>query len=576
MVVRQRKRLGEILLDWGVITEENVSEAMEYMETENSRFGEALISLGFANEDDVTKALAIQYNMEYIDPEQITLDELEMEAVPKDIITRHQIIPLARGSRGRLRIVITDPFNLQVMDTLRFMLNDEDPIAYLAPKGKVKAFIDEYIDSNISLEKEMASIQEDSDKMLEGIKEDKNVRVEEGEATEDSAPVIRLVKMLIAEAVRLRASDIHVEPMADRVRIRYRVDGICAERDNIPKQMQGAVINRLKIMAKMNLAEKRIPLDGRIKMIIDNETVDFRVSTVPTNNGESMVLRILRTESAKLNMRDLGFGQDDYNIFQDLIKKPNGIILVTGPTGSGKTTTLYAALNELNRPDRKIITAEDPIEYNFAGINQCQVNTQTGLTFTRILRSMLRQAPNIILVGEIRDFEVAEVAIQASLTGHLVFSTLHTNDAPSALPRLINMGVKPFLAASSIQAVMAQRLTRTICSHCKEEDPKPDPSLLKLLDYTDDELNNATFFKGKGCDNCNHTGYRGRQGIFELMVMNNSLRELTFNVAPTNELRKAALATGMKSLLEDGKDKIQAGITTLEEVARLTQSEENV
>jgi type IV pilus assembly protein PilB len=374
----------------------------------------------------------------------------------------------------------------------------------------------------------------------------------------------------------MRASDIHVEPMQDRVRVRYRIDGVCQERDNIPKRMQGAVINRLKIMSKMDLAEKRLPLDGRIRMTLGAEDIDFRVSSIPTNNGESIVLRVLRTQSAKLNIRDLGFGEEDYKRFTHLIKKPNGIILVTGPTGSGKTTTLYAALNELNRPDRKIITAEDPIEYNFTGINQCQVHDDIGFTFANILRSMLRQAPNIILVGEIRDLEVAEVAIQAALTGHLVFSTLHTNDAPSALTRLINMGAKPFLVASSVQAIMAQRLVRVICSHCKEEDTDPNTELIRLLGYSEEELSNTTFMQGMGCNYCNGTGYRGREGIFELLELNNVIRQLAFDSAPVMELRKAALATGMKNLLEDGKMKIQAGKTTLEEVARHAQTEESI
>ncbi len=569
MSARKQKKLGELLLDWGVIVEDNVTETLEYMKSENVRFGEALMALGLAEEEDITKALAVQYNMEYIDPVAITLDEVELDTISEEMIKRHQIIPLKKDKSDRLRVVITDPFDLQTMDMLRFMLNEE-PVSYLAPKGKVKSFISEYIDSSMSFEKEVEEFDAGPGglaKMADGEEEVKE------ELNEESTPVIKLVKMLVTEAVRMRASDIHIEPMANRVRVRYRVDGVCMERDNIPKRMQGAVINRLKIIAKMDLAEKRLPLDGRIKMRIGDEDIDFRVSTIPSNHGESMVLRILRTQTAKLNLVDLGFAQDDYKRFQGLIKKPNGIILVTGPTGSGKTTTLYAALNELNRPDRKIITAEDPIEYHFTGINQCQIKDMVGFTFANILRSMLRQAPNIILVGEIRDLEVAEVAIQASLTGHLVFSTLHTNDAPSALTRLNNMGAKPFLIASSIQAVMAQRLVRKICPHCKEEDTKPNTGLLKLLNYTDEELENATFMRGKGCNYCNNCGYHGRQAIFELMVMNNAIRQLTFESAPVSELRKAARATGMKNLLEDGKDKIQSGITTPEEIARLTQAD---
>jgi len=567
MSPKKRKRIGEILLDWGVIVEENIEEALEYAGNENVRIGEAIIALGLAEEDDITKALAVQYNMEYVDIDNIVFSSTDITLLPEDRIKRHLIIPLGKDKSGRLKVIITDPLDLESLDVLRFMLNEE-PVPCLASKAKVQAYINTHIDSSLSVDKEV--------KNIEGMDEfsiDEDAEDAEGALDESSAPVIKLVSMLITEAVNMRASDIHVEPMADRVRVRYRIDGVCVERDNIPKRMQGPVVNRLKIMGKMDLAEKRLPLDGRLRISLGEEDIDFRASTVPSSHGESMVLRILRTATAKLSVMDLGFAEDDYKRFSRLIKKPNGVILVTGPTGSGKTTTLYAALNDLNRPDRKIITAEDPIEYNFTGINQCQVRETIGFTFANILRSMLRQAPNIILVGEIRDLEVAEVAIQAALTGHLVFSTLHTNDAPSALTRLINMGAKPFLVASSIQAIMAQRLVRVICSHCKEEDPDPNPTLIKLLGYSDEELGNTTFTTGRGCNFCNGTGYRGRQGIFELLELNNVIRQLCFDSAPVSELRKAALATGMKNLLADGKLKIQAGVTSLEEVSRLAQAE---
>jgi type IV pilus assembly protein PilB len=348
------------------------------------------------------------------------------------------------------------------------------------------------------------------------------------------------------------------------------------ERDNIPKQMQGPVINRLKIMAGIDLAERRLPTDGRIKLVVGKSQIDFRVSALPAYHGESVVLRILRPESARIGLQALGFEADDYARFQQIIKRPNGIFLVTGPTGSGKTTTLYSALDELNRPDKKIITAEDPVEYNFPGINQVQVHDAIGLSFAAILRSMLRQAPNIILVGEIRDLEVAEVAIQAALTGHLVFSTLHTNGAPSSITRLIDMGVKPFLVASSVQAVMAQRLVRVICSKCKELYPDPDPGVLSLLGFSAEEIANTTFYRGAGCDQCAGTGYRGRQAIFELMEMNRELRELAFNQAPVSQIRTAAVASGMRNLTADGRLKIRHGITTPDELIRITQVEEMV
>ncbi len=371
----------------------------------------------------------------------------------------------------------------------------------------------------------------------------------------------------------MRASDIHLEPMSDRVRVRYRIDGVCVERDNIPKSMQAPVMVRVKIMAGMDIAERRLPQDGRIKRIVDEQGIDFRVSALPGYHGESMVLRILRPESVNVGIQALGFEADNYETFQGIIKRPNGIFLVTGPTGSGKTTTLYSALKELNRPDKKIITAEDPVEYNITGINQCQIRTEIDLTFEKILRSMLRQAPNVILIGEIRDGIVADIAIQAALTGHLVFSTLHTNDAPSAITRLIDMGVKPFLVASSIQAIMAQRLIRVICKECKTIDEHPDPRYLRLLKIGPEDLKNRPLYKGVGCVRCQNTGFRGRMAIFEMLEMNNEIRDLAFSCAPANELRRAARASGMRTLLEDGKMKIFKGITTAEKVAKTSQAE---
>jgi type IV pilus assembly protein PilB len=333
------------------------------------------------------------------------------------------------------------------------------------------------------------------------------------------------------------------------------------------------LIQRIKIMSGMDIAEKRLPQDGRIKLQVDKQMIDFRVSALPGYHGESMVLRILRPDSVRIGIQNLGFEEEDHKHFMKIIKRPNGIFLVTGPTGSGKTTTLYSALNELNRPDRKIITAEDPVEYNFVGVNQCQVRENIGLSFAKILRSMLRQAPNIILVGEIRDLEVAEVAIQAALTGHLVFSTLHTNDAPSAITRLIDMGVKPFLVASSIQAIMAQRLIRVLCPKCKVPDREPEQMWLKLAGITEGHLKDKTLYKPKGCEYCNGIGFRGRVGIFEMMIMNSEIRTLAFDRAPTNKVRKAAMASGMKSLLQDGRIKVLNGVTTAEEIVKVAQIE---
>ena len=566
-MARRQKKLGEILVRWGLLPANSLQDALEYAANHGKRVGEALVELELCSEDDVCKALAAQFDMPYVDLTQDVIDRSVLDLIPHNLIRHHLVLPIAKKD-GRVRVVITDPLDLDTIDMLRFRLNAEIETA-LAPVTKVKHFIDNSVDPmSDELTKSIASMSmsvsiDEAGADLQAIMEDEG----------DDAPIIRLINMMISEAVRSRASDIHVEPMSDRVRIRYRVDGVCHVRDDIPKSMQGPMSTRLKILAGIDIAEKRLPQDGRIKMKIGDGDIDFRVSTCPGYHGESIVLRILRPDSVRIGIQALGFLDDDYEAFVKIIKRPNGIFLVTGPTGSGKTTTLYAALQELNRPDRKIITAEDPVEYNFSGMNQCQVREEIDLSFARILRSMLRQAPNIILVGEIRDKEVGDVAIQAALTGHLVFSTLHTNDAPSAITRLIDMGIKPFLVASAIQAIMAQRLIRTICRECKTEAPEPNPGLLKLLGFEKSELDGRPLYHGTGCKRCGGTGYRGRLGIFEMLVMNNELRELAFNRGSAAQLRKAARASGMRSLLGDGKIKVLNGTTTLEEVARVAQVE---
>ncbi len=569
-MARRRKKLGEILTSWNVVTAEALADGLAYAAQHGKRIGEALVELELAKEEDVSKALAAQFDLEFVDLDKSSVAESALGLIPDDLIKRHRILPLSKTD-GRLKVIISDPLDLELLDMLRFRLNTE--IEYvLAPRSKIQRFIDSFVKENVgaSMDQTIEEIDRDADLLAKEADELRKAR----SATEDEdAPVVKLINLLINQAVRMRASDIHVEPMADRVRVRYRIDGVCIIRDDIRKSMQGPVLARLKIMSGIDIAEKRVPQDGRIKMKIGDSPIDFRVSSCPAYHGESIVLRILRPDSVKVGVTGLGFEQDDYSRFLKIIKQPNGIFLVTGPTGSGKTTTLYAALQELNRPDKKIITAEDPVEYNFAGMNQCQVREDIGLSFARILRAMLRQAPNIILVGEIRDREVGEVAIQAALTGHLVFSTLHTNDATSAVTRLIDMGIKPFLVASSIQAILAQRLIRRICPDCREIDPNPDRFTLKLLDISDADLEGKSVYKGRGCQRCNGIGYRGRQGIFEMLEMNNELRDLSFNRAPANKLRRAARNAGMRSLLEDGKLKILRGITTPDEIARITQTE---
>lgn len=572
-MARKRKRIGEILLEWGVVTPSAIEEALKHSRKEGTRIGESLVALGLADEEDVTKALAKQYDMEYVDLERQTVGPELLKEIPTEIIRRHMVLPIGKNG-SRLKVVITDPLDLETLDMLRFRLGTEIECA-LASKSKLRGYIDRFVRSDVSIDEAVHQFENQAGEFA-AKPTTTTIDIDALAGDDDEAPVIRLVTMLITEAVNMRASDIHIEPMADRVRVRYRIDGVCRERDNIPKRMQGPVINRIKIMAGIDLVEKRLPTDGRITMTIGGKDIDFRVSCVPGYHGESVVLRILSPENARMGIESLGFDHEDYQRFLRIIKRPNGIFLVTGPTGSGKTTTLYAALNELNRPDRKIITAEDPIEYNFTGINQVQVNETIGLTFAKILRAMLRQAPNIILVGEIRDLDVAEVAIQAALTGHLVFSTLHTNDAPSAITRLIDMGVKPFLVASAVQAVMAQRLVRVICSECKEVDPNPDRRVMSLLGFTDEEIESTTIYRGAGCAACHGTGYRGRTGIFELMEMNHRLAEMAMRRAPLSELRREARASGMRTLLEDGRGKIVRGITTPDELVRITQVSELV
>jgi type IV pilus assembly protein PilB len=584
------KRLGEFLVEWGVITQKEVQAALDHGKARSIRIGEALIDLKLAQESQVYKALAAQNNMEYVDLNSTSIPPSAGSLIPSDIIRKFLILPL--GMEGnRIRAAVHDPLDLETLDILRLRLGKTiKPV--LAPRGRIKSVIDDMfqlgashtIDKTVdkTVDRSVDASIDKSGKSIDSTGRSIDVSgksIDMAGLSEDlqndaaQAPIIKLVQGLIAEAVRSRASDIHFEPMKDRVRVRYRIDGECVERDKIKLSMKGPMISRLKIMAGIDIAEKRLPQDGRIKLTVDKSPVDFRVSTLPSYHGESVVLRILRPDSVRMGIQNMGFEEEDYKAFQKIIKRPNGIFLVTGPTGSGKTTTLYGALNELNRPDRKIITAEDPVEYNFSGINQCQVRDGIGLTFAKILRAMLRQAPNIILVGEIRDLEVAEVAIQAALTGHLVFSTLHTNDAPGAITRLIDMGVKPFLVASSIQAVMAQRLIRTLCAKCKIPDPEPEAMWLKLAGIKPEDLAGRNVCKAKGCEHCNGLGYRGRIGIYEMMHMNSELRNLAFERAPTNKIRKAALASGMKSLLADGRIKVLNGITTAEEVVKVAQME---
>lgn len=574
-MAEKRKHLGEILYRAGLVKKEALINAIKASKTNNKRLGQVLLDQGLIDEETLTKAIAKQFGLQYVDLDQVSIPSDAVKFIPEDLIKRHNILPLSVNN-GKLRLIISDPMDLDMMDTIRLRLNSELECCLASP-NKIRSYIQGLF--TVEQKQEDDRLKHSIDATAAELAEVGNelkaeaLRGQAGGA-DDEGPVIRLVNLIIDNAYYMRASDIHFEPMADRVRVRYRVDGVCLEKDNIPKNMQAPLIARVKILSGMDIAEKRLPQDGRIKRTIGGQDIDFRVSALPGNHGESVVLRLLRRDAVNIGIESLGFERDNYEQFQRIIRRPNGIFLVTGPTGSGKTTTLYAALQELNKPDKKIVTAEDPVEYNFDGMNQCQVKDEIGLTFERILRSMLRQAPNVILIGEIRDSAVADIAVQAALTGHLVFSTLHTNDACSAITRLIDMGVKPFLVASSIQAIMAQRLVRVICKKCKEVDKNPDPQYLRMLNITKEDVEKHPIYKGAGCSQCQHTGYKGRLAVFEMVEMNNELRELSFKKAPAGELRKVAKASGMRMLLDDGKIKIFHGITTPYEVVSIAQTDE--
>ncbi len=568
-MAKQGREWTEILVKRGIVGAEQLNEAKRVGPT----IEDGLARLGYADVDQITKAKAEQFGLDFVDLQEVEIPASVVELVPESLARENLVMPLAQEN-GAIKVIMHDPMDFETIDKLRFVLNREIEVA-LAPKEAIVEAINRYYGSSSQETESVDSmLQEFTDTAIdfaEDVGGDRRSAAGAG-MEEGDAPVIRLVHLIIQEAVNMRASDIHIEPFGERIRIRYRIDGVCMERDSPPRRLLAAIVSRLKIMGSIDIAEKRRPQDGRIKAHVSGKDIDFRVSILPTNHGQSVVMRILDRDNIKVGLRDLGFGEEDWKRFSALIKRPNGILLVTGPTGSGKTTTLYAALNELNRPDVKIITAEDPVEYYLPGINQCEVKAKIGMTFARIIRAMLRQNPNILLVGEIRDEETANTAIQASLTGHLVFSTLHTNDAPSAITRLVDIGVQPFLAASSVMGIMAQRLVRKVCPKCRQR-YEPAASTLKSIGLRPDISKKANFMKGKGCTYCNKTGYRGRMGIYELMGMTTQVREMTFRGESTEQIRKMARKQGMRTLFEDGMIKALKGQTTLEEVLRITKAD---
>ncbi|MDR1141158.1 MAG: GspE/PulE family protein [Planctomycetaceae bacterium] len=558
-----------ILQRRGLLSTSQIAEAQEMAKSTDIHVRDAIVRLGYASSEDVTKAVAEEYGREYIDLNGVVIPPAIVELVPESVARENGILPY-QVDGDTLRIIMSDPNDIETLDKLRFILNR--PVEpFLASKELIQEAVNRHYTQNIG-ESADSLIQEMTDTEID-FTATSSIGGDISSVADSDAPIVRLSNLIIEEAVQLRASDIHIEPFEDRVRVRYRIDGILVERDTIPKRLQGSVLSRFKILARLDIAERRRTQDGRIKLSILDKELDLRVSVIPTNHGQSIVMRILDKDNIRVSLQQLGFAESDFKKFNNLIRRPNGIILVTGPTGSGKTTSLYAALNDLNTPTRKIITAEDPVEYYLPGINQVEIKHSIGLDFARVIRAMLRQAPNIILVGEMRDLETAQMGIQASLTGHLVFSTLHTNDAPGAITRLIDMGVPPYLVSSSVIGIMAQRLVRTICTKCK----KPYvPSELELREagISVEQANKATFMKGRGCSSCNKSGFRGRMAIFELMMMTAKIREMTFKQASTVEIRKAARAEGMSTLYADGIRKVLRGLTTIEEVMRVAREVE--
>ncbi len=560
-----KKKVGEILQEKGWVTDEQINKALGYSKTENCKIGEALVNLEICSQEQVSRALAIHFQLPFANLGKHIIPQEIIDAVPKEVALEHKIVPVARKGRT-LVIAMGDPLDFFTIDNLRFILSTEVDCALATPEA-VEEALDDYYRLAGGYDSVLGAAA-GSDEDVEFGRGD--FAGDESEANE--APVIKLVHMIIANALKVSASDIHIEPMESELRVRYRVDGVCRVMDSPPKKLQGPVISRLKIMARMDMAEKRRPQDGRIKIKIQGKEIDLRVSIIPSVHGESVVMRILDKDAGLVDLEKLGFHESDLARFNRIIKRPNGIFLVTGPTGSGKTTTLYSALMDLNQSDVKIITAEHPIEYNLTGINQAEVKHEIGLDFSRILRAMMRQAPNIILVGEIRDRETADTAIQAALTGHLVFSTLHTNDAPSALTRLIDMGVKPFLVASAVLAIMGQRLIRLLCKECKEP-YEPSETELRMVGLSSTEIADQVLYRPVGCPKCTN-GYKGRCGIYELLEMSSELRDMTFKKLPSKDIRAKARSEGMVALQEDAVRKLLSGITTIEEILRVTHSSE--
>src|SRR5215471_10696557 len=572
-------KLGDLLVKESLISQQQLKEALEYQRVNGGRLGNCLIQMGFVKDEEITALLSKQYGVPSINLAQFEIDSAVIKLIPAETALKYQIVPLSR-SGATLTIAMTDPTNVFAMDDLKFMTGfNIEPV--VASETAIREAIDKYYGSThaIELKKVMEDIAivdqklEGDDTSLELASDEEAIDLEGLEQAAEEAPIIKLVNLILSSALKRGASDIHIEPYEKEFRVRYRIDGMLYNIMNPPLKLKDAITSRIKIMSKLDISEKRLPQDGRIKIKMKNEgkikDLDFRVSVLPTLYGEKVVMRLLDKDNLMLDMTRLGFEPESLKKFEAAILKPYGMVLVTGPTGSGKTNTLYSSIAQLNKIDTNIMTAEDPVEYNLPGINQVNMKDQIGLNFAAALRSFLRQDPNIILLGEIRDFETAEIAIKAAMTGHLVLSTLHTNDAPSTISRLMNMGVEPFLVATSVNLICAQRLVRRICSNCKEELQVPEQALIDA-GYTAEEAKSTKIYHGKGCTTCGKRGYKGRTGLYEVMEINDELRELILVGASALELKKKAIEQGMITLRRSGLIKVAAGQTTMEEVLRET------
>jgi type IV pilus assembly protein PilB len=566
-------RLGELLTKASLITQDQLKDALKVQKDTGSKLGETLIKLGFVSEEDITECLSQQFGVPSINLDHFEIDASVIKLINADVARKYNILPVNKTG-ATITIAMADPTNVFAMDDIKFMTGyNVEPV--VASELGIKAAIDNYYGTTSSLElkKVMEDLQSAESADLEVLEDDEELDIAALQEGAEEAPVVKLVNLIMTDAIKRGASDIHVEPYEKEFRVRFRVDGILYEIMNPPLKLKDAITSRLKILAKLDISEKRLPQDGRIKLKMKlndkNKELDFRVSVLPTLFGEKIVMRLLDKDNLRLDMTKLGFEPESLVKFEEAIFKPWGMVLVTGPTGSGKTNTLYSALAKVNSPEVNIMTAEDPVEFNLPGINQVQMKEAIGLNFAATLRSFLRQDPNIILVGEIRDFETAEIAIKAALTGHLVLSTLHTNDAPSTINRLMNMGIEPFLVATSVLLIAAQRLVRRICTNCQEV-VDIAPQALVNLGYKKEEVGTFKVMKGRGCDKCNNTGYKGRVGLIEVMLISDEIRELILSGGTAIDIKKKAAESGMISLRRSGLIKIKDGVTTIEEVVRET------